>query len=665
MTSELFKLIPTDLLENLEYRHKLLLRAHGDKSFQADMMKACKHDFLFFLGSFVYLYEPRPRDLPDGRPKPTTVPFIPWPHQIPVILQIKANIGRRDLIVKKSRGEGMSWIGVLCAVHDWLFFAGKKIGLVSSTELKADNPDDWDSLLGKVDFELARLPKWMSGVEGIDYKRDRTRHLFINFRNNSQISAFAAVADAGRSGRYTWFMPDELGFWDRPKDQKFMDSIRSSTDSRLIISTPNGMDGAYYKICKHPGNALTLELSWRDNPSKNRGMYQVIGDKPFLIDPVGNPYPDPLPPGWQLPDATMFQELRMKQFKIENSIRSPWYDNECLKPDATPRSIAMELDMDFGGSMQKYFLPDFTRAMEGSGGQPGTLRPPMWKGAIDWLNETLKISLIPQDDGKEFKLWCPLDKNNLPPLHSFVLGIDLSRGEGGSHTSNSVCSILDLVTMEQVGEWVTNTVDPIKFADGCIALAKLFHGAYMIWEHNGPGNAFGKQVLARRYGNVHYRQEDFARSKQFNGIKKVGWVSGKAKKNTLLEQFRRCVTIGEFSVRSHAVADECTQYIWDPTTGTVRHQHAGRSTEDPDQGEQHGDRVIAIALALEGAKERPLSSSQLKDTLQRASGGGLHSFGGRLQKWQDSQQEQDDDPWDSRSNLDLMRGGISLLDSEG
>jgi phage terminase large subunit len=206
-TTELYDLVPHDLLENLEFRKKLWTRAHSDLTFQADMMKACREDILFWLGAFAWVYEPRPRLMANGKLRPSKIPFVPWPHQIPVILDIRHNIGMRDVIVKKSRGEGMSWIGILMAIHDWLFFSGRKVGLVSRTELMADDPGNYDSLLAKVDLELEWLPKWMAGLPDIDFKRDRNRHSFVNFRNGSQINAFAATSNTGRAGRYTWFMP--------------------------------------------------------------------------------------------------------------------------------------------------------------------------------------------------------------------------------------------------------------------------------------------------------------------------------------------------------------------------------------------------------------------------------------------------------------------------
>jgi hypothetical protein len=267
--------------------------------------------------------------------------------------------------------------------------------------------------------------------------------------------------------------------------------------------------------------------------------------------------------------------------------------------------------------------------------------------------------MVEEDDGKELKLWCPLSSGK-PPLHKYAFGIDICRGEGGDFTSNSVCSIIDLTTMEQVGEWASNTIEPIPFADGCIALAKLFHDAYMIWEHNGPGNSFGKRVIERRYNNIHYRSDDFQRVKSSTGVKKVGWVSGSGKKTTLMDEFRRAVMTGELIVRSAEVAKEAAEYIVEPSTHKVRHILAGRSIDDPDQGEAHGDRVIAIALALVGAKERPVSSAQLQKAVQERQGS-EQSFGGRMQMAKEREQERDEDVWDGRTNWELMTTeGVSL-----
>jgi hypothetical protein len=72
------------------------------------------------MSTFCWCFEPRPK-IVDGKKQPNAMPFIPWDHQVPAILEIRDKLGYEDIGVLKSRGEGMSWIAVLFAVHDFLF----------------------------------------------------------------------------------------------------------------------------------------------------------------------------------------------------------------------------------------------------------------------------------------------------------------------------------------------------------------------------------------------------------------------------------------------------------------------------------------------------------------------------------------------------------------
>jgi hypothetical protein len=67
--------------------------------------------------------------------------------------------------------------------------------------------------------------------------------------------------------------------------------------------------------------------------------------------------------------------------------------------------------------------------------------------------------------------------------------------------------VMDTVTGQQVGEFATNTLPPVAFADLVIAACKWFGNAYLIWEMNGPpGSAYSKQILERNYPYIYYRE---------------------------------------------------------------------------------------------------------------------------------------------------------------
>jgi len=131
---DLWKRIPQDLEGNLRWRAEVNERCVNNKNSRDAMWAACEEDVMFFLNGFCWIYEPRPRKV-GGKPLPKQIPFIAWEHQAPVIQEIKDNLGYKDIGVTKSRGEGASWIGVLLAMHDFIFQPLSSIGVVSKDEI--------------------------------------------------------------------------------------------------------------------------------------------------------------------------------------------------------------------------------------------------------------------------------------------------------------------------------------------------------------------------------------------------------------------------------------------------------------------------------------------------------------------------------------------------
>ena len=638
MAKDFYSQVPKGYRENLEYRVCLGRKAEQDAGLRRAIIAACKHDVLYWLNAFCVLYEPRTRFDSNGRQLPKNIPFITWPHQDTAIREIQKHLGHKDIGIEKSRGEGMSWIGILLAVYDWLFDPGSKIGLVSNTEKKADDPGNMDSLGAKVDFELRMLPPWMVPP----YKRNLADHSWVNESNFSQINAFAATSDAGRGGRYKWFLPDELAFWERGQDSRFMASIRGATESRLVISTPNGSDGEYYEFMHRPSNAIRITLDWKDNPTRNRGLYEFQNGKPVAIDPKNNPLPTP----YQEPIAKevldLFSSLRVKGFKLEGRQRSPWYDSECHRADATPQSIAQELDRDYGGSMFKMFGAEFfEKAHKGA-------KHPMQEGVLDFSTETLKPEFEKREGG-QFRVWCPLDVKKKPPAgHSYIIGCDIGSGLGGAYTSNSVLWVIDATIMEQVAEFAVNTMHTHDFADMAIATCHWFHDAYLIWEHNGPGSGFTNQVIRRQYGNIYRRKVQTKILKKASH--QLGWMTNRENKEQMFGEFYRAVKSGELTLRSQETVKECEQYV--RLDGRITHVLARTATDD-NKGEAHGDRVTAACIALQGVRDRPTISVASENYLTSNPPYGTLAYREKQASDDDSKNKDD---WDNRTCDDLASG---------
>jgi len=637
---DFYRLVPKGLVENLRFRCNILRRAAEDLRFRSALIAACRADVLFFFNALCWLYEPRPTKV-DGRLLPTKIPFITWRHQDEPIRVMRKTLGWGDVGLEKSRCQGASWIGVLLALHDWLFVDGAKVSIVSSTEKKADDPEDPDSLFWKIDWELKQLPRWLAGLRDMDWRRNVTHHTLVNLRNDGRITAYACTGDIARGGRARWFLMDELSSWDRGPDEEAMRSTQHVTKSRLIVSTPEGNTGAYYRAMHQPSNMIKVVLDWKDNPWHNRGLYRHVDHRPVAVDPVNNP----LPPQYAEESADLFSRLRAKGFKLSGELRSPWYDSECDRTNATPQSIAKELDRDYGGSMYRIFTDDFFRQARAG------VRPPLMRGMLGYHPETLQPAWDTVERGPCL-LWTKLDAQQRPPDHRYVIGADISSGLGGAYSSNSVLAVIDVNTMEQVFEYAANTVQPPDLADLAMALGYWFHRALLIWETNGPGNAFGPRVQAKQYPNLFRRTLIFKRINR--RTKEWGWHTDPTNKEAVFSELLRSVQTGELRLRSESLVNECGQYV--RRRGRIE-PDVDRDLEDESSvGEAHGDRVVAMGLALQGVRVE--SPHRGVGKTERSAFNGpppLGTFARR--QWEYERAEASEDRvWDGRTNWDMAYG---------
>ena len=628
-----------DFDTNIRQREIILAQAENNSNVQKSIMEACAEDVLFFFNAFCWLYEPRPRKTSSGKKYPSIIPFITWDHQDPIILSAREAIGYSDVGIEKSRGEGASWMFILLALHDWIFEPMSAIGFISRTELAVDNPDDPDSLFWKADWELTKLPPWMVGEKSSvadktskDYSRNVSKHILKNNRNGSQIVGYSATGDVTTGGRKGWILFDELAKFPRPQDSEAMASTQHVTESRILISTPKGAEGEYYKLMHTPSNMVKLVLDWKDNQSRNKGLYKLVQGKPVAHNPD-----NPLLPGYDPPDQNtldLYSRLRQKGFKLENKLRSPWYDRQCDRPGATPQSIAQELDRDYGGSVHRIMGPTFFKKVKDS------VLPFRYEGAITVSRAKNELSFQEVKDGP-LKIWCNLDHSNRPPLRPYAIAADISSGLGGSHTSNSVIQVIDLITMTQVMEYATNIVEPSEFGEQAVAIAKWFHDAYLAWEIN-YGGGFTKRVKELGYPNLYMRTIWGKRGKR--KTQDIGWHTNQASKEAGFADLIRKVEIGEIKIRSDALRQECGEYVL--LAGKIEHLTATKNPSDATKGAAHGDRVMAMVVAIQAAIDRPVGKSlDINDQTINANLIPPYSMAARMAEWNKGKAT---DEWDDR-----------------
>lgn len=597
--------VPKEYRENLKWRLRIREKATSDKKFQAQLKRMCSEDILFFFNGFIWLYEPRPRIGKDNKPLPTIIPFLTWEHQDPIIKQVDEALGFTDIGIEKSRGEGASWMAMMMILHRWLFFPTMSFGIVSKTELDTDNPDNPDSLFWKLDWTLgvrpgqpaggtgAKLPVWMVPK----LRRNFARHTLVNIENNSSITGYSAVGDVASGGRKTAFILDELAKFPRGPDKEALDSTGPVTESRFFISTPKGPEGAYYEIMHSDSEMQKLILDWKDNPTRNRGMFTIkIKRKVHVIEPVDiEKYGDP-PQSFR----KKFFEKDLKRLtdrgfptNDENKWWSPWYVLQCLRPGSTPISVAQEYDRDYGGSVARFFnVPLIDKLIT------ETTTPPRYVGELHWEENTFKPKFNSNPAGY-LKIWCQLVQESYPPKNTdYVLGVDIAGGQGGVRSSNSVISVVNRANGAKVAELASPSIPPEMLADYAIALAMWFGGkgggGHIIHEDMGYGVQFRNRIRETPFRNMYVRATTDQWSRKRS--KKLGFVTTKNSKRELLGAYSYALAEGYFVNPSKLALSECKDYMILPN-GRIEHV-AAVSTDDPSgAGENHGDRVIADALA--------------------------------------------------------------------
>lgn len=517
-------------------------------------------------------------------------------------------------------------------------------GLVSCVTV--DAPDhlfvaDGYALTHNCDWELTKLPTWMTGIRGRDrnntgdWYRNSSDHALMNVKYGNQITAFAAGPDVGRGDRFTWFGLDEHASdeWKMEgNDERVLEALGGTTDSILSISTPKGAYGAFHRLVHAPTSDLKVQIDWRDNPSKNHGLYKLVNDRPVAVDPINNPLQANYdPPTSEI--SSLLSRLRKRGYDLDSKTRSPWLDRECDRGTSNPQNVAQEIERDYGGSVARIFGNHCVDVAEAS------VRPPDIYGRLS-VYDDLTYSFDRMDNG-EYQLWCQLDIHDKPPKHNYIVCADLASGDGGDYCNNSAIIVIDLVTGEQVLEFVTKTVKPPDMADKAIAIAKWFHNAYLAWEHMGPGASFTKQVIERGYGNCYERetQDKFTRKR----TKKLGFDNRGSARENLFNDLERQIRTGDLLIRSKFLAEELTQYI--RLDGKIKHV----SVKGDDSS--HGDRVIAVGVGVQAMKSRPLPKIEGKTV-----GSYDDPEPGTLayREWMfNRMNEESADDWDDRSTADF------------
>lgn len=589
-----FKQIPMDSVENIKYRLKLLGMCRHDREAQRAVIYACKTDILFFINTFCIQFNPLVKgDASVG-------PFITWPEQERIML-MEPPIGRgilwcyendRTSVVEKSRDMGASWLFLIFQL--WLCLFHNHIQVLNISRSKdAVDSNSRNSLFEKIRFMLRHLPDWLKG-EVVE-----TKYNFRFSRTGSEITGEASTGKSGAGGRASVVFIDEFSQIDEAVAVR--QNTASISDCRFFNGTHLGVGTEFYNLTQSP-EIVQIQLHWTRHPKKNKTLYSWDAEKGRPVFYRYNPYLDLLEehrhPEEKMPEDYPYDRTGQPTGGPHPGIRSVWYDRKAAEI-GTSRQVAMELDINASGaSSQFYDALTIARLKD-------RCRDPIWVGELDFDEDTAQPKQFLLHETGMLRLWIePQSPNATGKLDfiapsDYVLGLDISYGNGATPTC---LSIFDARKGMKVGMYVNAWKDPKQMAPFAVALCRMFKSAsgepaMLIWEIPGPGYVFGQAVL-EDYGfrnifwNVVNAWHDATMQKT---SEKPGWYANKDNKIKLHNSYQNALKSGEFVNWDKQSLHETLSYVH--YKGAIEHPKAQKNEDASAEGSNHGDRVVADALA--------------------------------------------------------------------
>lgn len=562
-----YKLLPKDHLDLIRFRIYVRRRCIKDVEFRTAILQMCRKDPLFWANTFCCVFEPRP---------PRSIPLKMWNDQADLFAILWKWYGVRSVGVGKSRGIGGSWTVSMLYAYVLLFVPESKNGILSKDEDSVDS-DDENSMLGKVAYQLEKLPYWMThDLAGRPYvKRNKGTHLFINQAVNTTLQGFPATDNKVRGMRFSSLFHDESSEWPGDTQAAAATAIHT-TNNRIYIGTFKGSNNAHYDMMyRDKTSLLRVFMWWWNNEARSRGMYTTQSGRCKIIDQSYQ-----FPPNYP--------------FVLDGRTRSPYVD--AVEREAGPsraNAVWEELNGITSDSGRKLFRSDTIQLLE-------TLVKPQLRSGTVQRNADGQIVFLDDPNGKTWVWGARTGTDSGGP---YSAASDLGAGRGAAYTTFEA---IDLATGEQVVEWADNELDPVSAAQYVRLLLDWLNAGRgqgrtcFTYENNGDiGNSFGDELLRLAYRNIMRRPykvkpQDGAESHYYGMRNKDGGT-------LVFGELERAIRDAEMTVRSIKVKEEMELFDREEKTNG-KYKPAFPAREDG-----HGDRAFGLAMAWFQGREKKVA----------------------------------------------------------
>lgn len=616
----LFNSIPKQHKENLDFRKDLHTYLWSDQPAKTDFLAKAFFDPRIFFDACLWTYDPR---ADHGY---RHIPFLLWPHQEIAVLRVKNAIeARHDLLFDKSRAQGATYIILGTFLLYWLVSGGSRFLLGSRKEELVDSGceiiDGMDgekkvvgseeSLFYKLLYMLSTLPLYLQ-------PRSFKKNLFLqNLELDSGFKGEATNIGFGKGFRGSGVLVDEAAQIEPKIAGWITENLADTGFCNIFNSTvgPWGESHPYSKsLKKYKDNVIVLD--WLDNPNQNQGKYRSPKEGYVEIADVDY-YRKHYPGEFNDVEPNTLVEITEGRFTYPFAAdggvsnwgcwRTVWYDQEEKRPSRTKRGLAQNILRMNTGAVDAFF--DYELVVKLS----ERTRNPDFCGDVESVKDEFGnlVKTMLNLGGKDSPLyfWGKLDNRRPIQMHTYTVGCDIARGTG---SSNSVAAIYDCNLNEICGLYVNPYIKISDFAEKAVSICNWVGGQLpplLNWEINGASE-FYDRLVELGYYNLFVEKEQNLRKTHL--ARKYGWhnsgggINGTKRiilnelSSALNEGFNKHSKYTSCKVYDEQSINEIEAYV--NYEGKIDVGPVSLQTETSGAKSAHGDRVIAIALAVMASK---------------------------------------------------------------
>ena len=543
--------------------------------------------------------------------KSRNMPFILYPKQELAVLALKDAIDHGgDLVVNKSRKQGATFLICGVGLIYWLLVQGFQALLGSRVEKLVDTSSEIvngivagqeKTLFYKILYMLNTLPDYLK-------PQFRKSHLFLqNMDNASSMAGEATDIGFGLGSRAPLIVVDEFAAIEPKLADTLLRNLADVGACCVFNSTQGYWAGAHpYDYLLNSGRATVVNLWYWENPAQSVGLYRTPAEGLITIEDLDyykKTYPgrfdhvvEGVPFDVQTVEGT-YPFVADGGVSVYGAPRGVWVDEDFKRPGRTLRGIAQNMLGLAAGARDSFFDLPLIESLKERTREPD-VRGDLSYAEVGGFIEGVRFT--PGGSNSLLSWWGRLDSGLRPnQRHKYVVGCDISRGTG---SSNSVAAVLDVNTREIVGLLVTPRHRVEQFAELVVALCEWVGGtepALLIWEENGASEFYAR-VNELSYYNLWRKP----------GKGSEGWRSTSGPNGTKMSMLNRLDSALHEGLKPASQFDtvrlndlntvnELSAYVF--FEGRIDVGPVSAQMDTSGARAAHGDRVIAVGLAVLGA----------------------------------------------------------------